>query len=137
MNLRLRYLFFTAFLLIVLGASGYAQVNVALTRVHAYDGYIRVEWSVKSEDDVDHYEIWRSAGSQSLFAVVGTAQRGVFYFDDRADLSKTEDQVFSYIVRAVNASGTMIAQSGKMPVSYGNASSTAKRTWGSIKAMFR
>ena len=70
-----------------------------------------------------------------ISAISVIAQKGTLYFVDKTDLFKTEDKLFCYKVKAV---GTGFSQtSSSRSVIYSNTSSAAKRTWGSIKAMFR
>lgn len=137
MKLGQKYLFAVAILLFVLTGMVRAQSNPIITKVESLVGYIRVEWTINSEAGVDHYEVWRSSGSFDP-SCVGVVQRGVFYLDDRTSLYKTEDQYFSYQVKAVGGpNGPVQGQSEIKGIRFMSTSSTAKRTWGSIKAMFR
>jgi hypothetical protein len=136
MKLGHKYFFAAAILLFVLTGIVLAQSNPTITKVEASVGYIRVEWTINSEAGIDHYEVWRSSGSSNPYCV-GIVQRGIFYFEDK-NLYKTEDQYFKYQVRAVGGpNGSILGQSGIWGTPYSSTSSTAKRTWGSIKAMFR
>jgi hypothetical protein len=136
MKLGQKYFFATAILLFVLTGMVLAQSNPTITKVESFDGSIRVEWTINSEAGVDHYEVWRSSGSSVPFCV-GVVSHGVFYLDDRTSLYKTEDQYFSYQVKAVGGpNGPVQGQSESKGIRF-STSSTAKRTWGSIKAMFR
>jgi hypothetical protein len=137
MKLGYKYLIVTAILLFVLAGMVLAQSNPTITKVESYVGYIRVEWTINSEAGIDHYEVWRSSGS-SVPYLVGVVQRGIFYLEDRNSLYKTEDQYFIYQVRAVGGpNGSVLGQSDIKGIHFNSTSSTAKRTWGSIKAMFR
>jgi hypothetical protein len=101
------------------------------------DGTMKVSWWIGSEDGIDHYEIFRSTGSTGQFNHIGDAPRGTFFFYDNYDLFKTLGKYFSYQVKALRADKTIVSQSDQLGASYNSASSAAKRTWGSIKAMFR
>jgi hypothetical protein len=135
--MKLGYKYFIATAILLLGLTGMvlAQSNSIITiKVSKLtEGTIRVDWTINSESGVDHYEVWRTSGSVSFCRIV---QHGIFYFND-TDLYKTEDQYFSYQVKAIGSlDGTVQGQSEIRGISF-ITNSTAKRTWGSIKAMFR
>jgi hypothetical protein len=137
MKLGYKYFIVTAILLFILTGLVRAQSNPAITKVESFVGYIRVEWTINSEGGIDHYEVWRSSGSSDPY-LVGIVQRGIFYLEDRNSLYKTEDQYFNYQVRALGGpNGPVLGQSEIKGTHYNNTSSIGKRTWGSIKAMFR
>jgi hypothetical protein len=137
MKLGYKYFIATAILLCVLTGMVFAQSSPTITNVESFDGYIRVVWTLNPETGIDHYEVWRSSGTSDPIRV-GVVQHGVFSFDDRTSLYKSEDQYFSYQVKALGGpNGPVQSQSEIKGIRYSNPSSTAKRTWGSIKAMFR
>jgi hypothetical protein len=136
MKLGYKYFFVAAILLFVLTGMVLAQSNPTITKVESFVGYIRVEWTINSEAGVDHYEVWRSSGSSDLI-LIGVVQRGTFYLEDRNSLYKTEDQYFNYQVRAIGSNPSIQGKSEIVGIRFMSTSSTAKRTWGSIKAMFR
>ena len=137
MRLCYKYLQAVTVLLFVLTGIVLAQSSPVITKVEASTGYIRVEWTINSEAGIDHYEIWRSSGSSEPI-LIGNVQRGNFYFEDKNNLYKTVDQYFKYKVKAISgANGSILGQSGIVGTHFYYTSSTYKRTWGSIKAMFR
>jgi hypothetical protein len=136
MKLRRKYFFAAAILLFVFTGMVLAQSNPTITKVESFVGYVKVEWKIDSESGIDHYEVWRSSGSSAPYCV-GVVQPGVYSFEDKTNLYKTEDQYFSYQVRAVGPDASIQGQSESVGVRFMSTSSTAKRTWGSIKAMFR
>jgi hypothetical protein len=130
MNRLYKYFFTAIILLSILTGILQAQNYPIITKVQSFDGFIRVslDWGGGSGKNI--YKVFRSiGGSNSMY--VGDVVEGSAYFDDNKDLYKTTDQFFSYQV--VGPQG----QSNIMGVSYNSTSSAAKRTWGSIKAMFR
>jgi hypothetical protein len=140
MKLGYKYLFAVIILLLIFTGMTLAQSNPTIKSisVKAFDGYIRVSWEIDSEAGVDHYEVWRSCGISAPIQVGDDLKPGVRYFDDKTDgLYKTEDQYFSYQVRIIGPNQSTIGNSGVDRIRYINPSSTPKRTWGSIKAMFR
>ena len=100
------------------------------------DGTMKISWSIGSEDGIDHYEIFRSTGTSGQFSHIGDVSRGTFVFTDNYDLFKTAGKYFRYQVKACRGE-TVVGLSGIVGASYNSTSSAAKRTWGSIKAMFR
>ena len=125
-------------LLIVFNSLVLAQISAPqITAVSAQsDGTILISWTFVSDNNVDHYEVYRSTDVNGTFSHIGeNVPKGTFYFIDRYDLFKTADKLFYYKIKAV---GTGFSQtSGSTSILYSSTSSAAKRTWGSIKAMFR
>ncbi len=115
------------------------SVSISDLRAEPSVGSIKISWKIDSDANVDHYEIYRATNIAGPFTRIdnGNVTRGKFSFEDMNDLFKTMSQLFYYKVRALNANGNIIGQSDIVGASYNGASSTAKRTWGSIKAMFR
>jgi len=139
MKLAYRDLFLTTILLSILTGIVLGQNAPTIIKVEPSTGYIRLslDWTNASANANYRYEVYRSSGGSDQFVFIGVVERGSSYFDDKNDLYKNADQFFSYKVIAVGSSGPQ-GVSNIMNVSYNNStSSTAKRTWGSIKAMFR
>jgi capsular polysaccharide biosynthesis protein len=124
-------------LLVILSSLVSAQISVPqITGVSPQsDGTILINWTIGSENGVVYYEIYRSTDINGTFSLIGNAQKGTLYFIDKTDLFKTTSRYFCYKVTAVGSSDSRT--SNIMGVSYSSTSSAAKRTWGSIKAMFR
>jgi fibronectin type 3 domain-containing protein len=99
------------------------------------DGTILISWTFDLDNNVVHYEIYRSTDVNGPFSQIGDAPKGTLYFVDKTDLFKTVDKLFYYKVKAVCAGYSQTSNS--MSVLYSSTSSVGKRTWGSIKAMFR
>jgi hypothetical protein len=139
MQLGYRYFFSTIILLSILTGVVLGQNAPTITGVKSYSGYIRVslDWTNASANANYRYEVYRSSGGSEQFAIVGVVEQGSSYFDDQNDLYKTVDQFFKYKVIAVGSSGPQ-GVSNIMSVTYSiNNTNAARRTWGSIKAMFR
>jgi hypothetical protein len=107
-------------------------------QAHSDGNAIVVSWSMADESDVQYYEVMRKAGQDGDFSVISPQIRkkgnnSTYEFRDLS-VFKTEDGLYYYKIRSVT---------GQYPVpetavaSAPFVSSTAKRTWGSIKAMFR
>jgi fibronectin type 3 domain-containing protein len=99
------------------------------------DGTIMISWRFDLDNNIDHYEIYRSTDVNGTFGHIGDAPKGTLYFIDKTDLFKTSSKYFCYKVAAVGLGDSRI--SDIVGVLYNSTSSAAKRTWGSIKAMFR
>jgi hypothetical protein len=132
-----KYLLLVALIIIFSGILLAQSSTLVITDVKQQsDGTIRISWSIGSEDGIDHYEIVRSTGNTGQFIHLGDVPRGTFSFIDSYDLFKTTGKYFRYQINAFHAE-TVISQSAPFGASYYSTSSAAKRTWGSIKAMFR
>lgn len=99
--------------------------------------YIVVQWKSGDESGVKEYQIWRSGGQGAMFAQVSTVypkgNNSNYEFVDRS-VFKSEASVYYYKIVVVFTDNSQ-SHSSICTVSY--LSSTARRTWGSIKAMFR
>jgi hypothetical protein len=98
-----------------------------------------VSWKTADEAGVEGFQVLRRNGFSGEFAVVSgsvIAPKGnnsAYEFTDN-DVFKTSSGLFQYKVRILN--GQNPAPETEI-VSVSHVSSAAKRTWGSIKAMFR
>ncbi len=98
---------------------------------------IVVSWSMADESDVQYYEVLRKHGLQGEFEVIAQIQKkGSNSTYEYRDLSvfKIEDGLYYYKIRIVTG-GYPIPETPAAAVSF--VSSAPRRTWGSIKAMFR
>jgi len=98
-----------------------------------------VRWTTQDETGVEGFQVLRRNGFTGEFSIISgsvVAPKGnnsTYEFTD-SDVFKTSSGLFQYKVRILN---------GQSPspeteiVSVSHVSSAAKRTWGSIKAMFR
>ena len=105
------------------------------------EGYITVTWQTDDETGVKNFQVWRAQvveGNVGTFEMVGVVDRPdvkpmKYEFVDQA-IFKVTTNVFAYKVRVMFQNGTY---SDSEITKTSHLSSTAKRTWGSIKAMFR
>jgi len=129
--------FLLVILILIVSGMMFAQtsttMNIGVKQEN--DGTMKISWSVGSEDGIDHYAIFRSSGNTGQFSHIGDVPRGTYSFSDN-DLFKTSGKYFRYKVIALRTDATIVCQS-EVGASYSSTSSAAKRTWGSIKAMFR
>jgi hypothetical protein len=97
---------------------------------------IRLEWKTKEEYNLQHFKIERKT-PQSSFVEIATIQpkgsnSNYSYLDQST--YKPADMIFIYRLKIVDTNG-QASYSNEVTVSH-NVSGV-KRTWGSIKAMFR
>ncbi len=98
---------------------------------------ITIRWFSEDETGVLRYELERSAGTTGQFFLLSPiALKGnnasYEYVDDTA--FRISESVYQYRIKVIFASGS-VAYYG--PITVQHAVSSVRRTWGSIKAMFR
>jgi hypothetical protein len=125
-------------LLITLSAS-VALAGAILNRFVASrstNGDVVVEWTTGTESDVKYFEVQRMAGAQGEYTALGFIQpkgsNSSYQFVDRSAY-KASDAIYKYRLSIVNQDGSA-SYSQELTV---RSLSGVKRTWGSIKAMFR
>lgn len=97
---------------------------------------IRLEWKTREEVNLQHFIVERKT-PQSSFVDIATIQpKGSNSYYNYLDQSayKTENMLFIYRLRIADNNG-QVSYSNEVSVSH--SVSGVKRTWGSIKAMFR
>jgi hypothetical protein len=99
---------------------------------------ITLQWVSEDENGVLRFEIERKAGvNGQFFSLVQIPLRGnnasYVYIDDSAFLRATES-VYQYRINVVYANGSSVYYG---PITVTHSVSSVRRTWGSIKAMFR
>ena len=124
--------------LVLLFAAAYANVIKDKPVAYSNGSDIIVRWSTEDESGVQRFEILRRSGTVGDFSVVASVDQlkgnnSTYEYDDKSVFKETSG-VYQYKIRVVN---------GQNPppetdiVTVSHVSSAAKRTWGSIKAMFR
>ena len=97
---------------------------------------VTIQWGTTEESSVQEFAIERQASSETGFVEIGSVaplgSNSYYSFTDKTAF-KTTTSVYQYRIRIVAADGTKYSK--VMVVSH-NVSSV-KRTWGSLKAMFR
>ena len=97
-----------------------------------------IRWTTVDESGVQKFEVLRRSGWTGEFLVIGAIDQlrgnnSVYEFVDKSAF-KAAGGLYQYKVRILN--GQSPAPETET-VSVSHVSSAAKRTWGSIKAMFR
>ena len=131
----------TGFLLLL--ALGVGTVLSAVIRgkptAQSNGSSITVHWESLDETGVQRYEVLRRSGGSLDYVLIGTVaelkgNNSAYEFVDN-NVFKTTDGVYRYKIRVINGQNPAPESEPTDPVSH--FTSAAKRTWGSIKAMFR
>jgi hypothetical protein len=105
-------------------------------RAYSEDENIRLEWETGDENNVKNFVIERESQESSFIEIEKVNPKGnnsfYSYLDD--SIFKTSEYVFRYRLKIVDTDGQVSYSS---EISVVPKVSTYKRTWGSIKAMFR
>jgi hypothetical protein len=113
-------------------------VNLLKITGHSQNGNVVIEWQTISETNLDRFVVEKKAYNNGTFVELGTvlpnSSRTYEYVDQ--SVFKTSDQLYIYRVKIVDTDGT-VSYSGEIAVPHSNVSGVVKRTWGSIKALFR
>ncbi len=128
----------TAVVMILLFAVAYASVIKDKPVAYSNGSDIVVRWSTADESGVQRFDILRRSGTIGDFAVVASIDQlkgnnSTYEYDDKSVFKETSG-IYQYKIRVID---------GQNPppetdiVTVSHVSSAAKRTWGSIKAMFR
>jgi len=103
---------------------------------------ITVRWGMQDQSGVAKFDVYRKEASSTvgswtwLASIQARTDGGKDYsYLDNA-VFKDQSRAFKYKIQLVSTSGAEEA-AFEVTASYDGLSSTAKRTWGSIKAMFR
>jgi len=137
MRLTLQIIF--AFLLVFVGNSllfGGAFIQEFLAR--SEDGNVILEWWTGQESNVKSFIVERKSGTSPFFQEIGesVAPKGsnsYYQFIDESAFKST-DSFYVYRIKILDEDGN-VGHSREVGVSH--TVSSVKRTWGSIKAMFR
>jgi hypothetical protein len=99
---------------------------------------IILEWRTRSESNLLRYEVQRKAGSTGEFVTLATVQpKGSNSTYSYVDRSAYKDAGNLYVYRLCIVEGASAPASYSNEVSITHSVNSVKRTWGSIKAMFR
>lgn len=99
---------------------------------------IILEWKTRTENNVQLFDIQRKPGTNGEYVSVGTVEpkgANAFYsFIDRSAYKHSES-VYTYRLRILENGNSSFSYSNEVTISH--SVSSVRRTWGSIKAMFR
>ena len=97
-----------------------------------------IRWTTLDETGVQKFEVFRRSGLSGEFSMIGSVNQlkgnnSSYEFSDN-DVFKSAGGFYQYKIRIIDGQNNV---SETEAVSVSHVSSAAKRTWGSIKAMFR
>ena len=97
---------------------------------------IRLEWKTREEVNLQHFKVERKTPQSSFVDITTIQPKGSNSYYTYLDQSayKTDNMLFVYRLKIVDTNG-QASYSNEVSVSH--SVSGVKRTWGSIKAMFR
>jgi hypothetical protein len=104
---------------------------------HSDDSRIYLRWLSDDEAGVVRYELERKSGlNQQFFLIAEIATKGnnsTYEYTDESAF-RTSESIFQYRIKVVLNNGTPVYYG---PITVSHHVSSVRRTWGSIKAMFR
>ena len=123
--------------LLVLSAAYAGQVREGSLSAHSDGTKISVRWLSEDEASVTRFEVERKAGLSGPFILLAQiALKGnnsaYEYVDESA--FRVAESIYQYRIKVVLANGDAVYYG---PVTVRHDVSNVRRTWGSIKAMFR
>lgn len=97
---------------------------------------VRLEWKTGDENNLNHFSVERKTPQSSYNEIATVDPKGSNSYYTYIDQSayKTDDMIFIYRLKIVD-NDNQVSYSSEVTVSHNI--SGVKRTWGSIKAMFR
>lgn len=103
-----------------------------------------MQWLTSAEDGVKSFMVEKASQLDNNFYPIGSLNASgagsSYQYVDNGIYKTTSSELFKYQVAAIGNDGSTIASSNVALVTFDLQSSftgVAKRTWGSIKAMFR
>ncbi len=120
-----------------------AGVLYAATELQYFTGKnesdtILLEWKTGSEDNLNRFEIERSASEPNNYMNIGSVtaigSNSYYYFRDNASVQNNSVPVFYYRLKIVDNNGNYVYS---QTITVTHVISSVRDTWGSIKAIFR
>ena len=127
------------FLALLVVATVSAIVIKDTPRAESKGGSVTIQWKTSDESGVVRFDMLRRTGTAGEFTIIGSVTQlkgnnSSYEFEDKSAFKST-DQLYQYKIRIIN--GQVPAPETEIVSVAHVTSSAAKRTWGSIKAMFR
>lgn len=99
---------------------------------------ILLEWKTGAEDNLNRFEIERSASAPNNYVSIGTVtaigSNSYYYFRDNTSTQLFTGQIYYYRLKLVDNSGNHVYS---QTITVTHIISSVRDTWGSIKAIFR
>ena len=132
----MKYLTIKIFLILAFVSVAFGSAILNYFEVKSQGDNVQVEWQTGTESNINHYSIQRRT-PQTSFVEIATLQpkgsNSLYTYVDQS-IYKTNDVIFIYQLKIVDSDmqATYSIERSASPNISG-----IKRTWGSIKAMFR
>jgi len=132
----MKYLTIKIFLILAFVSVAFGGAILNYFEVKSQGDNVQVEWQTGTESNINHYSIQRRT-PQTSFVEIATIQpkgsNSLYTYVDQS-IYKTNDVIFIYQLKIVDSDmqATYSLERSASPNISG-----IKRTWGSIKAMFR
>ncbi len=129
-----------AFILTAFAAA--STVTFSDVRATSESDGVLVQWTTSQEEGIKDFAIEKASQIGDGFFAIGTVSPAgagnVYQFEDKAIYKTSSSSLFVYRIRA-DGTDNSVTYSKLIPVTYefSGLSGVARRTWGSIKAMFR
>jgi len=132
----MKYLAIKIFLILTFVSVAFGGAILNYFEVKSQGDNVQIEWQTGTESNINHYSIQRRT-PQTSFVEIATIQpkgsNSLYTYVDQS-IYKTNDVIFIYQLKIVDSDmqATYSIERSASPNISG-----IKRTWGSIKAMFR
>ncbi len=122
-------------IILTCAAAVFAGASVTLN-VYADGDNAVIQWSTSNESNVENYVVQKRTPSSDFIdiATISPNSNHFYQYEDKS-VYKTNDAIYIYRVKIVDYNNPNYTYSREASVSMNI--SGIKRTWGSIKAMFR
>jgi hypothetical protein len=132
MKMKLSYVL----VIILLTTAVFAGTFLEYFQGRSDDEDIILEWKTREEADLQNFKVERKTPQSSYVEIATIQPKGSYSYYTYVDQSayKSQNMMFIYRLKIVDNSG-QVSYSNEVSVSH--SVSGVKRTWGSIKAMFR
>ena len=117
-------------------ATAFASAFLDFFQAKSENGVIKLEWKTGDEKNLKEFQVERRTVNSQFIPIAAISPKGsnsYYIFQDENTLKPT-DQIYVYRIRIVESDGSYQLS---REVTVNSSVSGIKRTWGSIKAMFR
>jgi len=120
-----------------------AGVVYAATELQYFTGKnesdsILLEWKTGTEDNLNRFEIERSASEPNNYVNIGSVMaigsNSYYYYRDNTSMQNNSAPVYYYRLKIVDNNGNYVYS---QTITVTHVISSVRDTWGSIKAIFR
>jgi hypothetical protein len=133
-----KYLFIVICVLFLFSIAFATDIIKSITAQQVSANVVRINWTTNEENGVSEFDVYRFIGSETTGELVArvtpNGSNAYSYSDDVESIFKSTGGV--YLRYSVLVNGTSESKAVTVSYSY-SQTSTTKRTWGSIKALFR